>query len=433
MRAADEAQRLRAARGLAAAVLAGLVAAQAPAAPPPAPAAPPASAAPRAESSAAFTSALRYAEQKLWSSPYATSSAVARRNTERYLAGMVSQAVTFSQQLGQLATPYFNHGARLDGLPGLYNPDNLYRSALLEPGAQYRITGRRGTHTDLSFQVLDGYPIVGLGRNLLVIRPDDHGVAPGERFEILLGGAAPPQRTGTMWFPLPQEARAVLARQSFGDWQASATELGIERLDVPALRESSSPPLDTAAEALRQIVDLWVDGYLPRIQRETLVNTLPAPRASDVGAGGLGGQQSVMGRYRIGEDEALLITARRSDAPYQAIQLGDPWFVTPNPVEHQVSLTSRQARVDADGLIRFVIALRDPGAPNWLDAAGNPEGYVFMRWQGLKAPLDAQDAPTARVVPLTELRSLLPSDTPIAGPEDRARQLAARRHPPQLR
>lgn len=386
-----------------------------------------------AQSSRAFFDAVRYAERKLWSSPYAVSSAVARRNTEAYLAGMISQAWTFSQQLEQLTTPYFNHGTRIDGLPGLYNPDNLYRSALLEPGGRYRIRGRRGTHTELTFQVLDRYPIVGLGKNLLVIRPDDLGIKPGDEFEIFLGGEAP-RRPGVIGLPLPPEAHAVLARQTFSDWSASVTELRIERLDeAMGRRTSSQPPLERVASVLRQIADLWIDGYLPRIQRETLVNALPPPRASDVAAGGLGGQTSIMARYRIAPDEALLITVRKSDAPYQGIQLGDPWFVTPNFVAHQASLTSHQALVDSDGAIRFVVALSDPGVPNWLDAADNPEGYVFMRWQGLRAPLAPEEAPTARLVKLVDLLRLLPAGTPTLSADARRAQLGARRHVPQLR
>ncbi|WP_374285452.1 hypothetical protein [Novosphingobium sp.] len=370
--------------------------------------------------------ALRDVSASLRASPYATSSEVARQNTDRYLAGLFGQAWDFAGQLGTIGTPSFGRSTGVEGLPGLFNPDNIYRSVLLEPGGMYRIYGRRGTHDELSFQVVDKYPIVGLGKNLLVIRPN---AKQGKDFEVFLGGA--PRKSGN-WFALPDQARAVLARQSFGDWRQSPSTLFVERLDQPPPRERSGRFVE-AANALRQAARLWVETYVPGIERATWVNELPKPRLSDTSTGGLGNQMSVMARYRIAQDEALVITVRKADVAYQGIQLGDPWFVTPNPVLHQVSLTARQARVDADGMIRFVIALGDPGVPNWLDPAGNPEGYVFMRWQGIRAPLGPDAAPTAQRVPLARLRQLLPATTPQVDAATRAAQLAERKWVPQIR
>lgn len=382
-----------------------------------------------ADAVAPLVEALQDVGRQLWSTPYATSSAVAQRNTEHYLAGLFSQAWSFIQQRDMLGTPYFSRGTSVEGLPGLYNPDNLYRSALIEPGGAYRIYGRRGTHADLSFQIIDQYPIIGLGKNLAVIRPDDMGAKPDADFEFYLGGAP---RTDGHWHAMPDHAVAILTRQSFGDWRETPTALFIERLDVPAPRGHQNP-FAQAATALRQTTKLWVDGYVPEIERNTMVNALPAPRPSATDAGGLGGQMSVMARYSIKKDEALLISVRKADAVYQGIQLGDPWFVTPNTVEHQVSLTARQARIDDDGLIRFVIALEDPGVPNWLDPAGNPAGYIFMRWQNIRTPLAPADAPTARLVSLASLRKALPPGTPVISAAKRRKRLAERKWVPQVR
>ena len=39
---------------------------------------------------------------------------------------------------------------------GLDNPDTLYFGTRVQPGHEYVVTGRRGTTTDLSFQMLGG-------------------------------------------------------------------------------------------------------------------------------------------------------------------------------------------------------------------------------------------------------------------------------------
>jgi hypothetical protein len=168
--------------------------------------------------------------------------------------------------------------------------------------------------------------------------------------------------------------------------------------------------------------------YLAQLQLP--LNTLPAPSES---RDGLKGQQSVMSRFRITADQALIITVRASDAAYQGIQLGDPWFVTPDWSLHQCSLNARQAWIDPDGMMRFVVSLRDPGVPNWLDPDDNAEGYLFMRWQGLNLPLATADAPRADLVPLSKLRRHLPRGTPVIDAAERARQIARRRVPPLVR
>jgi hypothetical protein len=62
-----------------------------------------------------------------------------------------------------------------------------------------------------------------------------------------------------------------------------------------------------------------------------------------------------------------------------------------------------------------VVSANDPGVPNWLDTAGYPRGVVQGRWTGC----DSSPVPSVRKVGFTELRSLLPSDTPSVTPAQR--------------
>jgi hypothetical protein len=372
--------------------------------------------------SAPLRAAIQRSEAKLFASEYANSSPAARQATEAYLGGLISAAWDLAEAETLLAEPTFATDVGVAGMPGLFNPDNLYSNALLEPGGSYRISGRRGTHLQLLLQVLDGYPLLVLGQSRLVIDTDDLDIEPGEDFEIFLGGG---QRPGH-WFSLAPDARALIVRRTFADWEhETSSELRIERLDAAPFSAPTSR-FARAAEYLDRMTELWTGSFMLRLKLVP-TNSLRAPNAT---RDGLVGQFSAMTHFELAPDEALLITAPRSAAKYQGVQVGDPWLVTPDFVRHQVSLNHTQAHADSDGKIRYVLAASDPGVPNWLDTAGNRAGYVFLRWQGLASPLGDADSPSAELVKLGQLRAKLPPDTPSVDAAARAQQLAARRHAP---
>jgi hypothetical protein len=74
-----------------------------------------------------------------------------------------------------------------------------------------------------------------------------------------------------------------------------------------------------------------------------------------------------------------------------------------------------------------VIAHADPGVQNWIDTSGHPEGFLTPRWAYSKTPAP-EDWPTisAKVVPLSEVRTQLPDNTPAFTPEERRREIAIR-------
>lgn len=368
----------------------------------------------------AFSAAVAGLEARLAGDPAATSAGSGA--TASYAEGLVSAAISVFEQSRHIDKPHFARNDAIDGRAGLYNPDNLYASALLSDKGTYRVYGRRGSHVMLTLQLLDSYPIVGLGRNLAAINLEAIGIGPGEDFEIFFGGAP---RSGH-WFVLPSGTRAILARQTFEDWTAETpSSLRIDRLDRDAGNVEPDEAGRTAADYLLAADRTWNAGYLPRI-RQIPVNRLLPPRASELGSGGLDGQQSVAARYHLMSGQALIITVGRSSARYQGAQLGNSWFVAPNYVDHQVSLNRGQAAADADGRIRYVLSLSDPGVANWLDPAGFAEGYLFMRWQGLSRSLTPEEAPTAELVTLTELHERLPAETRFLSATQRAEQLAKR-------
>jgi hypothetical protein len=69
-----------------------------------------------------------------------------------------------------------------------------------------------------------------------------------------------------------------------------------------------------------------------------------------------------------------------------------------------------------------VIALDDPGVPNWLDPAGFLQGTIYGRWYDC----DSCPTPTLTRVPLDRLRGHLPPETPRFSAEQRAAQISER-------
>jgi hypothetical protein len=114
---------------------------------------------------------------------------------------------------------------------------------------------------------------------------------------------------------------------------------------------------------------------------------------------------------------------------YWSLILTNDLYQTTDWYNNQSSLNGAQARLDQDGLFRIVISAKDPGVPNWLDTAGNPTGAMQGRW------LDCAGSPmpTVERVPLSKVRSLLPSETPVVTPAQRDAAIRDRRANVQLR
>ena len=178
--------------------------------------------------------------------------------------------------------------------------------------------------------------------------------------------------------------------------------------------------LDRAAASIHDRTRSWL-GIAGRIWAGIPRNGFGAVRGTP---NGLTGQYSAWGTFDLAPDEALVVTVPASDAPYQGIQLANRYFTSLDYRTRQSSLTRQQARVDSDGMIRFVIAAKDPGVWNWLDSENHREGLIMLRWQGASnAP---QPGPVANKVKLSELREALPAATRFVTADERREQIKRR-------
>ena len=324
--------------------------------------------------------------------------------------------------------PYFQVQDERYAKLALGNPDNLYLVARVEEGAAYRVRGRLGNTADFNLQVYQGYPGVHrpfLARGAIGVEElvtDDAG-----RFEITVGG---PEQPGN-WVPLAPGSRRILVRFTHGDWATEeAGAVVIERIGTRGERSQPVPDAEVARRirAASAYLEDAMTGYLATVAQvmEGLTpNTLRPLRRMSGAVGGLSNQYNATGRYAVDEEHALIVTTRPSDAAYQGFQIGTEWFEALDFVNQTTSLNTRQARRSSDGLLHFVIATRDPGVANWLDASSAPQGQMLLRWQRVGA-LGPEHEPTVRLVPFDAIRDALPADEPVFDAAARRAQIAER-------
>jgi hypothetical protein len=214
----------------------------------------------------------------------------------------------------------------------------------------------------------------------------------------------------------------------FADWERERpAELIIERVGGAVLR----PRLD--ADAICQRIDLlksWLErgGALWRDMSKVMLaqrpNTLIIPPLDRSSAhAGLRGQAYGMGNFTCGPGEAVILECRPPRCRHWSVSLASWWWEAIDFTARQSSLNQAQARLDADGVFRGVIAHEDPGVPNWLDTAGHERGTLIARF------VMAEEAPVihARSVKLAALWDELPAGTPRVSHAEREASLARRR------
>ena len=307
------------------------------------------------------------------------------------------------------------------------NPDDIYVQSPIRGDLSYRVSGNRGTCAILSFTSQQA----ASGTVAEMPRPNGHneldtndlGIGLGEDFEILFSAERPDGYAGH-WGRIDPTATYMYLRYRSYDWENEVDPvLSIECLDpVPP------KPRLTPDEIIARIHEM---ARFPA-RKTKLYYALQNGVRDRVGfnvfepvryAGALVKQTYWPACFQFDSDEALIIETELPERrPYWNLQLNDPYF---NALEYVYRLSSTNgyfAKVSSDGRFRAVIALTDPGVPNWLDPAGYTEGGIYGRWYDC----DSEPRPTITRVKLAELRGHLPADTPIVTSEERAEELRRR-------
>ena len=377
-----------------------------------------------------FADALLEAEKIITSAPHIQSEQDLVEGYD-YLAGNIRASLQLAWAY-QRDFPYFVASTGPYTKMGLDNPDTLYFHSYLRDDAEYVVTGRRGSTADLSFQVLDGdYSPVQVPGSVAAFDDREIEVAADGTFELRFGPAR--DNPGRNFVALGPGSAMLLVREVYSDWAGERRgTISIGRAD----RAGRAPPAPDAG-TLEKRYQVAGKILLSRLRTflafpewfylDLPVNTMTEPRPTP---GGLATQYSSVGHYDLDDDQAMIVTVRaagRRTAPYQGIQLGSRWYVSLDYINHQTSLTADQARINPDGMIRFVVSERDAGVTNWLERTGHRRGYLQIRWQRLSRDLNPDDGPAVEVLPVDAVPSRLPYYALAAAtPAEHAARIAAR-------
>lgn len=308
------------------------------------------------------------------------------------------------------------------------NPDDIYLQSPISPAYSYRVSGTRGTVKMITFNTqmnLAGYPgpVDMTGEHYSDLDDRDLQIAADGTFEILLSAERPQDHIGN-WLQIKPGATVLMVRKRSYDWAGEIDPvLAIECLDpVPPKARLS---VEEILERIRHMAGMPARAtelfysMQNQIRSSAGVNVFqPAP----IG-GALSRQIYIPAVFEFSPGEALIIETELPEVrPYWNFQLNDPYYNAIEYVYRMSSTNGHYAHASSDGKFRAVIALEDPGVPNWLDPAGFTEGTIYGRWYDC----DSCPTPTIRRVPSGAIRGHLPPDTPVVTPEQRAAQLQER-------
>ena len=306
--------------------------------------------------------------------------------------GVVSRVTALCSELTVEADPdlpWFFDMCSPTRLVGGPNPDGRYLLAMIRGDRGYRVTGTRGTTAYLGLQVLAGTGMTP--RRMAAYVSDTHLKLNDGGFALVFAATQPADLDGAQWVQIPDDATSIVVREYIADAdnEDSAT-LRIDPLDYPQAPRALSD--DEAAEQFTAMA--WTIMKLTTLHRTikpellTQPNTLVTSEAADLGdADTTPDNLYMLGTYRLGLDESLVLEFEPPDTRYWNVTLENIWHECLEPRRRHSSVTNKGVTPDSDGVVRIAVGAKDFGHGHWLDTGGRHRGFVVLRWlDNPKAP-----------------------------------------------
>jgi len=345
-----------------------------------------------------------------------------------------------------------------------FTPDIYYHTtAGLAPGATYELTGTVGKGTEaLAIATESVTGSTAVSKQSLEL---DHGlvVNPNGTFTVDIG---PTEPTGAVNFINDTDATtngdaALLIRDALGDWALGPSSVSIHCVsDCPAFFSIPSTgifpgPAGSAAEigslaatstthitsvdsllttlftAFSNIVGPFNQENMGLAQIagiELPPNTMSAlaPETS-LFATGLPSAEVSSGNFDLDPGQALIVQVPDVPSAYSGIELMNVFGAGLPSTLTQTTLNNTTAFADPDGYTYYVVSATNPGVANWLDSSGVSNGEIFARFENLPDGVNPTGLPvTTEVVPVADVASYLPADTPTVSPAQYAAEMSQR-------
>ena len=319
----------------------------------------------------------------------------------------------------------------LDGrmLPGSRygwdNPDVIYGTIAVDPGASYVITGwlpRRDMQ--VHFSIVDAQAAILRNVSMSDLRPDPDG-----RFRITVSSA--PGNLSDNHIQVEPDAVAITLRETLADWANDRpVYMRVEKTGGGPSPMAQRPLPQVAAGIIVAMVENMAR-WRPSLYTRFPVNTIQTP-GYPTDKQGLPNQAMALGTFKLADDEAMIIRVTLGGARYFTIPVYNAWGVTGDYRRHTSTFSDRQTVADPDGAFTYVLSPRDPGIHNWLSTNGWHEGDLALRWQELDGQPGEGAGPsvTAKVVKFDDLPGLLPAYVKRVTPAERAAQIEGRQRYP---
>lgn len=288
---------------------------------------------------------------------------------------------------GDLANPLFR---KLDPRwrdVGAYNPDAEYDQAWIDGRYDYRLSGNLGGARYVSVTVNGQAPDVS---SRLIAYLDDATLrraadAAGD-FTIWLTKEKP--EAPGIWIALPETADGVVIRQYLAD--RAREPLATFSIEAVGERRPPKGPMRDE-EIARRLATIATYLVVNSTWHRTLMPYAMAhpnrffDRAGTAIGGNVANNENLyhMAHYQLGPDEALVIDFVPPKSPFWNLTAASLWHETERFLTDPVSRTLAEVTSRADGTVRFVLADRDPGVPNWIDSHAHRRGFLILRMVGV--------------------------------------------------
>ncbi|MET0897642.1 MAG: DUF1214 domain-containing protein [Mycobacterium sp.] len=369
---------------------------------------------------------------------------LARADAFRFLTQNLGQAFDLALETRNTAFPQIHPFVTPTRKLGGDVADFTYRQAWIDGTHTYRISGVRGSARWLNITVQGARPATIPGTSAPSLHepfgdiPETNifghqlDTAGDGSFELYIGG---PQRAAN-WLPTTPESRKLFIREAFDAWFETPTTLTIERIGM------ADPPAPVSVAQLTEAMG-WAGEFLTGVMRDwpehtwrhsggvvdpACPNEFPADRTAHDGADAKRGRMAAHMVWHLEPDEALIVEMPWHDG-FWLFGMGGVFGGSLDFLYRPVSYTPARTHVDSDGVVRLVLAHDDPGVHNWLDTQGFSDGNLTYR------NLLSSHAATfgTRLVKRVELTAVLPPDTAMVTPTDRAAELQNRYRSIKLR